>query len=369
MSADIAEQDARWMRRAIELSARGRGSVEPNPMVGCVIVQNGEVIGEGWHQEFGGAHAEVNALQQCSVATDGATAYVTLEPCCHHGKTPPCTEALIRAGITRVVIAHPDPFSEVSGNGIVALRNAGIEIEMGVLKQEASSALSPYLYRIREGLPWLIAKWAMTLDGRIATKTGDSQWISNEHSRAKTHLIRGQVDGVMVGIGTALADDPFLTPRPSGPRIASRIVIDSKARLPLDCKLVQTASEYPCLIAVGPEADPSRCEKLAARGCQVWQGKALDPQKRLKDFLKELASDGMTNLLVEGGGALLGSLFDSQLICEAHVFIAPKIIGGDHAIAPIGGIGINQLSDSQVFSETQIDVLDGDIHFSGRLMR
>lgn len=368
MPANQAEQDAIWMRRAIALSSRGQGSVEPNPMVGCVIVQNSEIIGEGWHQEFGGAHAEVLALQQCSVATAGATAYVTLEPCCHHGKTPPCTEALIRAGVTRVVIAHPDPYAEVSGNGVVALQNAGIEVEMGVLEREAGRTISPYLYRIREGLPWLIAKWAMTLDGRIATKTGDSQWISNEASRAKTHKIRGQVDGVMVGIGTALADDPRLTARPPGPRIATRIIIDSNARLPLDCKLVQSASEFPCLIAVGPEADPSRCEKLIAKGCQVWRGQAVDAQQRIKDFLRELAADGMTNLLVEGGGGLLGSLFDAQLICEAHVFMAPKIIGGDHAISPIGGIGIGRLSDSQVFSQTSVDVLDGDIHFWGRLL-
>jgi len=357
------------MRLAISLASRGRGRVEPNPMVGCVLVQDDRLIGEGWHREFGGDHAEIDALNDCKEPTQGATAYVTLEPCCHQGKTPPCTDALIQAGVRRVLVAQSDPFEKVAGRGIAALQQAGIETQTGLLEEEASYLTAPYRYRIRHGLPWVIAKWAMTLDGRIATRTGDSQWISNETSRIKVHEIRSQVDGIMVGINTALADDPLLTPRPAGSRHPTRIVVDSTARLPLDSKLVRSTDEFPCLVAVGPEAEKQRYEKLESRGCQIWQGGSAQPNERLEQLLLELSERGMTNILVEGGGRLLGSLFDGGLVCEAHVFIAPKVVGGSGAISPIGGIGIDQLVDSIGFSETHIDDLGGDIHFRGRLTR
>ena len=357
------------MRRAIELARRGAGQVEPNPMVGCVLVQEGEIIGEGWHQELGQAHAEINALNQCSDPVEGATAYVTLEPCCHHGKTPPCTDALIRAGVKRVVIAQRDPYEQVAGQGILALQQAGIDIEVGLLENEALNLNAPYLYRIHQRLPWLIAKWAMTLDGRIATRTGDSQWISNKTSRKKVHEIRSCVDAIMVGIGTALADDPLLTPRPPGKRSPVRIVVDSSAQLPLDSKLVTTTHEHPCLVAVGPQAEEGRCKKLESHGCEIWRGTSNAPNQRLKQLMNELAERGMTNILVEGGGRLLGSLFDQKMICEAHAFIAPKIVGGSDAIPPISGTGIDQLVDSVGFSQTHIENLDGDIHIWGRLLR
>lgn len=357
------------MRMAIAIASCGRGRVEPNPMVGCVLVQDDRLIGEGWHRQFGGDHAEIDALNHCKEPTKGATVYVTLEPCCHHGKTPPCTDALIQAGVRRVLIAQSDPFEKVAGRGIAALQQAGIETQTGLLEEEARYLMAPYLYRIRHGLPWVIAKWAMTLDGRIATRTGDSQWISNETSRTKVHEIRSQVDGILVGINTALVDDPLLTPRPPGHRHPTRIVVDSAARLPLDSKLVRSTNEFPCLVAVGPEAEKRQCEKLESRGCQIWRGASVQPNERLKQLLVELSNRGMTNILVEGGGRLLGSLFDGGLVCEAHVFIAPKVVGGSGAISPIGGIGIDQLVDSVGFSETHIEDLDGDIHFRGRLTR
>ncbi|MED5287204.1 MAG: bifunctional diaminohydroxyphosphoribosylaminopyrimidine deaminase/5-amino-6-(5-phosphoribosylamino)uracil reductase RibD, partial [Planctomycetota bacterium] len=209
------EQDENWMRKAIDLALRGQGQVEPNPMVGCVLVRDNQLVAEGWHQQYGGDHAEVDAIAKAAGSARGATAYVTLEPCCHQGKTPPCIDALIQAGVARVVVAQVDPFEHVSGKGIAALQRAGILTEVGILEAEAKILNAPYLYRIRHGLPWVIAKWAMTLDGRIATRTGSSQWISNETSRQKVHQIRSRMDGIMVGIGTALADDPSLTPRPA----------------------------------------------------------------------------------------------------------------------------------------------------------
>ncbi len=225
--------DTQQMQRAIALARRGEGFVEPNPMVGCVLVRDGNVVGEGWHQRFGGPHAEVVALQAAGGDARGATAYVSLEPCCHHGKTPPCTQALIDAGVARVVIAMHDSFAEVAGGGVKQLREAGIEVTVGLLDDEARQLNAPYLKLIEQGRPWVIAKWAMTLDGRIASKTGSSQWISGEASRAIGHGLRGRVDAIIVGRGTAAADDPLLTTRLSDgnkpPRTATRVVFESGA--------------------------------------------------------------------------------------------------------------------------------------------
>ena len=236
------------MRRAVELAERGRGHVEPNPLVGAVIVRDGQIVGEGWHKKFGQAHAEVNAFTSAGEAARGATLYVTLEPCCHHGKTPPCTDAVIRAGIARVVAALQDPFPQVAGQGAALLRAAGIPIEFGVCAKEARRQNAPYLKLLATGRPYVHAKWAMSLDGKIATRTGDSQWISNETSRRRVHELRGRMDGILVGIGTALADDPLLTARPPGPRTACRVILDSKGRLPITSQLVRTAAQVPTLI-------------------------------------------------------------------------------------------------------------------------
>ena len=211
------------MRRALTLAEKGRGHVEPNPLVGAVVVRDGKSVGEGCHEKFGHAHAEVNALRQAGDAAKRATLYVTLEPCCHHGKTPPCTDAVIKAGITRVVAAMEDPFPQVAGQGASILRAAGIAVDCGVCAKEAQRQNAPYFKLLRIGRPYVHAKWAMSLDGKIATKTGDSKWISNESSRLRFHELRGRMDGILVGIGTALADDPLLTARPAGPRVAHRI--------------------------------------------------------------------------------------------------------------------------------------------------
>src|SRR5437764_12544149 len=218
----MTETDGQWMRRALELAERGRGYVEPNPLVGAVVVRDGRLVGAGWHQRYGQAHAEVNALAAAGEAARGATLYVTLEPCCHVGKTPPCTDAVIRAGVARVVAAMSDPFPQVAGRGAELLRQAGLAVEVGPCEAEARRLNAPYLKLLARGRPYVHAKWAMTLDGKIATRSGDSKWISNRASRQVVHDLRGRVDGIVVGAGTALADDPQLTARPPGPRTAVR---------------------------------------------------------------------------------------------------------------------------------------------------
>ncbi|QDU94202.1 bifunctional diaminohydroxyphosphoribosylaminopyrimidine deaminase/5-amino-6-(5-phosphoribosylamino)uracil reductase RibD [Lignipirellula cremea] len=364
------EIDLLHMRRALELAGRGQGSVEPNPLVGCVIARGTDVLAEGWHQKFGGPHAEVEALRHTAgVDLTGATLYVTLEPCSHHGKTPPCADAIIAAGIGRVAAAISDPFPAVDGEGFRRLREAGIEVEVGLAADEARQLLAPFAKRETTGRPWMIAKWAMTLDGKIASRTGSSRWISNALSRAVVHQLRGRVDAVLVGRGTAAADDPLLTSRPPGPRTATRIVIDSLAAMPLDSRLVQTADEAPVLLAVGPAAPAEKLAQLRQAGVEVLQCDAAEPSARLENLLDELGRRRMTNVLVEGGAALLGSLFDLGQIDEAHVFVAPQLIGGAAAPSPLGGVGLEQMPGAIRLLDPVTELLDGDIYLHGRLAR
>src|SRR6266849_3197349 len=258
-------RDEVWMERAIDLAEKGRGYVEPNPLVGAVIVQEDRVVGEGWHERYGEAHAEVNALAQAGESAREATLYVTLEPCCHQGKTPPCTEAIVRAGIKRVVAAMTDPFPQVAGQGSSRLEQADIAVEIGLKEKEAKRLNAPYLKLLRTGRPYVHAKWAMTLDGKIATRTGDSRWITGDAARRRTHQLRGRMDAIIVGIGTVLADDPRLTVRPPGPRVPIRIVLDSRGRLPKTANLVKTAGEVPVLVVTLPTA--SSVQELQAMGC------------------------------------------------------------------------------------------------------
>ncbi len=363
----VIDWDRCCMARALELALRGQGAVEPNPLVGCAIAQGKQIVGEGWHTRFGGPHAEIEALAAAGSAATGATLFVTLEPCCHHGKTPPCSQALIRAGVRRVVVALQDPFPQVAGHGIAELRQAGIRVEVGLLEQEARQLNAPYLKLIRRGRPWILAKWAMTLDGKLATRTGSSQWISGEASRARVHQLRGRVDAILVGRRTAELDDPLLTARPPGPRVATRIVVDSQARLASHSRLVQTARDVPVLLAVGPEASAADCRRLADAGCEVWTGAARDAHERLLQLLDELGRRRMTNVLVEGGGRLLGSLFDAGQIDEVHAFIAPKLAGGQAAATAVGGQGVEQMSQARWLTTPTVERLDDDVYVCGRL--
>lgn len=363
--------DIAAMREALALAARGQGHVEPNPMVGAVVARGTDVLARGWHRAFGGPHAEVDALRQLASPelARGATMYVTLEPCCHHGKTPPCTDALIEAGIARVVVAMRDPFPKVAGGGVRALEQAGVAVEVGLLEAEARELNAPYLMLLAQERPWTIAKWAMTLDGKLATASGDSRWISSEASRAIVHALRGRMDAIVVGRATAERDDPLLTARPPGARTPVRIVVDSQASVRLESQLVRTAREAPVLVAVGPDADTAHVEALRQAGCEVWQDASRDAMARLAGLWRELGRRRMTNVLVEGGGMLLGSLFDAQLIDEVHAFIAPKLAGGAAAPSPIGGMGVERMEGAWRLRDVRQEIVGGDVYVAGRIAR
>jgi diaminohydroxyphosphoribosylaminopyrimidine deaminase/5-amino-6-(5-phosphoribosylamino)uracil reductase len=341
-------KDEDWMRRALRLAATGRGAVEPNPMVGAVVVRNDRLVGEGGHQAYGGPHAEVHALQAAGEAARGATLYVTLEPCCHFGKTPPCTQAILAAGITRVVVAMADPFPQVAGGGLDELRRAGVAVTLGICRAEAEALNAAYLTLLRLGRPWIIAKWAMTLDGRIATRTGDSRWISSETSRARVHQRRGQVDGILVGSGTALADDPALTARPPGPRRATRVILDRRGRLPPSAQVVRTARETPTWI-LSEQPNPAWREA----GCEV-------SSQPLRELFAEMGRRRWTNVLVEGGAGILGALFDAELIDEVEVYVAPCLVGGANARGPVGGIGVARMAEAWRL-QPHVESIDNDI--------
>lgn len=336
VSADVVPPHHAWtdaetaaMRRALEIARRGEGLVEPNPMVGAVVLApDGGVIAEGWHDRFGGPHAEAAALAAAGDRARGATLVVTLEPCCHHGKTPPCTAAIVAAGIARVVIAAGDPFPAVAGGGIATLRAAGIHVATGLRAAEAVRLTAPYRKLVTTGTPWVIAKWAATRDGRVALPAGDDRWISSPESRRIVHALRARVDAIAVGSGTVLADDPLLTARPAGLRPLLRIVLDGRGRLPPSSRLARTARESPVLVAVGAAAPSDRVAAIEATGCEVWRAPGPSPADRLRALLAELGRRRLTNLLVEGGPHVFRTLFDAGLADETWAFVAPREAGG-----------------------------------------
>jgi diaminohydroxyphosphoribosylaminopyrimidine deaminase/5-amino-6-(5-phosphoribosylamino)uracil reductase len=363
----ISERDQQHMRTALRLAARGRGRVEPNPMVGCVIARGDRVIGQGRHRRFGGPHAEPDAIRRATGTVRGATVYVTLEPCSHHGKTPPCADLLIDRGVGRVVVAMRDPFRDVAGRGIRRLRRAGIAVEVGLLEADARELNAPYLKRIATGRPWVIAKWAMTLDGKIATATGDSKWITSVEARRFAHRVRGRVDAVIVGIGTALADDPELTCRLSRPRrVARRVVLDSRARLPVDSPLVRTARDVPVLVAVSAGAPCKRTHALMEHGCHVVQLPSDRGRVDVGSLLELLGSLEMTNVLVEGGGAVLGSFLDAGEVDEVMAFVGPSIIGGEGK-APVAGTGADKIAEALRIASLSTRRLGDSVLLRGRL--
>lgn len=357
----FTELDSQRMRRALELAERGRGAVEPNPLVGCVIVKDEVVVGEGWHGWYGGPHAEVEALRAAGSQAAGATLYVTLEPCCHFGKTPPCSRAVMAAGIRRVIAAQRDPFPAVAGGGLRELEAAGIEVSVGLCGEEARRQTAPYRKLLATGRPWAIAKWAMSLDGRIATRTGDSRWISNEQSRRTVHELRGQVDAVIVGRGTLEADDPLLTARPPGPRIATRVVLDREARSPLNRQLFATLDQGPVVVVTGPDASSDRRDSLRKIGCEVLMIDERESSAWLSSLLDDFGRRRWTNVLIEGGGRVLGAFFDARLIDEVRVYVAPKVIGGAEAPGPVAGLGRERMAEIAAWWQVRVDSLAGDV--------
>ena len=345
----VRNSDLEHLLHAGRLALRGRGRVEPNPMVGCVIIRpDGNLAGWGYHRACGEAHAEIIALKRAGDLAAGATAYVTLEPCNHTGRTGPCTEALIAAKIARVVIGRRDPHPQ-AGGGVTRLRAAGIEVDVTDEHLAVASITDPFVHRIETGLPWVIAKWAQTLDGRIATRDGESQWISNEASRRLVHRERGKVDAILTGIGTVLADDPMLTARNVRKRrIARRVVIDPKLQIPLDSKLVQSAAEVPLIVACHETMISGGNEKIAsleAAGVEFLGIPLNEIAMSLAPVLRELViRHDATSVLVEAGAGLMGKLFAQQLINEVWVFIAPKLLGDEQAMPSIRGLDIATLS-------------------------
>lgn len=362
--------DAIRMKRALELARRGEGHVEPNPMVGAVLVRGGEVVAEGWHRRFGGPHAEIEALRDAEargVDPAGLTMFVTLEPCSHHGKTPPCADALIAARLARVVVAMEDPFEQVAGRGIDRLRQAGVAVEVGLLGDEARELNAPFIKRVTTGLPWTIAKWAQTVDGKIATATGDSRWISSQASRRRVHELRARVDAVVAGIGTVVADDPRLTARDvEVKRVARRVVIDPRLRIDEAASLLSDGGPPVLVACEHREDDPALAHKrraLEERGVEVFGiaercGQRMD----LRPLWRRLAEQyGATNLLVEGGAGVFGSVFDQKLVDQALVFVAPKVVGDWEAPSAVAGLVCGDIADARRLSLRGVERIEDDV--------
>lgn len=325
------------MRRALELALRGVPGAFPNPVVGCVLEKDGEIVGEGAHLEFGGPHAEVNAIAAAGDRAKGSTAYVTLEPCTHFGKTPPCTDALIRAGVRQVVYAVADPSPKTAGRARALLEAAGIAVDAGLLELQAKRQNAPFFKVHQLGLPWVTAKWAMTLDGKIATSAGLSKWITGDDARRRARALRAEHGCVLVGIGTVLADDPSLA-GPEGVRPPKRAVADASARLPLESQVVRGAGAVETFVGVSRKAPEANVRKLESAGCRVVPLDETVDGVDLRQFLAALAPHA-TSVFAEGGSHVLGSLFDGGLVDEVCAFIAPSVLGGALATAPVGGRG------------------------------
>ena len=367
------DTDHAHLVRAIELAENGRGRVSPNPLVGAVIVRGGQVLGEGWHDVYGGAHAEVNAIAACGeIDLLGATLYVSLEPCCHEGRQPPCTDAILAAGITRVVVASDDPTEKASGRGLGILRDEGVQVDLasGEVAARARRLNQAFRKHARTRRPWVLFKSAMSLDGKVATQTGDSKWISSESSRMLAHRWRAQCDAVAVGIGTAHADDPQLTARGEAVfRQPRRVVFDSTARLPLDSKLLAQAPEVPLIVVVSRAAPRSHTDALEGAGAEVIVATGENEPARVRSALDHLGSleQPVTSMLLEGGPHLAGAFLDAGEIDELRLFIAPLLLGGRTARDPLEGTGVERIADAARPLTMSCEQVGEDLLISARL--
>ncbi len=359
-----ASTQINYMRRALALARLAEGRTSPNPLVGAVIVKNGQVVGEGYHHRAGQPHAEIEALRAAGDSARGGTLYVTLEPCAHHGRTPPCTDAVIAAGLAEVYYAIGDPNPRVNGKGYAQIEAAGIKVHRGLCEEEAHELNRPFFKHVTTGRPFITAKFAMSLDGKIATRTGDSHWITNSASRQRGHQLRNVTDAILVGAGTVLADDPQLTTRLDSDDIHHplRIIADSRGRVPLSARVFDPALPGQTVLATTAAAIPAHCAELSARGVEVWRLPS-DSQGRvsLTALLDEIGRRGMLTLLVEGGSELLGAFFAERLVDRVWAFIAPVIIGGQDAPGPVGGTGVEQLSQAIRLCCLETETLDGDM--------
>src|SRR5690349_24476684 len=367
----LLQIDGEHLARAIELAGGGRGRVSPNPLVGAVVVKDGQVLGEGFHADLGGPHAERAAIAACAGADlSGATLYVSLEPCAHTGRTPPCTEAILAAGIKRVVIASDDPTEKAAGRGPGILRDEGVDVAFadGELAAKARLLNQPFRKHARTGRPWVLFKSAMTLDGKVATRTGDSKWISGEDSRLLSHHWRAEVDAVVVGIGTALTDDPQLTARIEGvTRQPRRIVFDSEARLPLDSQLVRGAAEVPLTVVVTRAAPRTAVDALEIAGADVIVATGANEPDRVRNALGQLGGAGVTSILLEGGPHLAGAFLDAGEVDEIRLFVAPVLVGGSTARDPLEGTGVERIAEAARALTLECSRVAGDVLISARM--
>ena len=364
------ELSERMMRRALTLALGGRGCTSPNPMVGAVLVKDGVVVGEGYHAQLGGPHAEVVALDAAGERARGATLYVSLEPCCHTGRTPPCTDAILRAGVSRVVAAVQDPNPAVRGQGLARLREAGLAVDVGACEAEARALNAAFFTWVTMGRPLGILKAGMSLDGKIATRTGEARWITGEPSRRRAHQMRAEVDAILVGAETALRDDPLLTARDSpAPRQPLRVVADSRARLPLAHQLVRTAREVPTLVAATPQAPGDRVSALKAAGVEVLVVDGPGPRVDLRALAGALAKRNVTSLLIEGGGTLHAAALEAGIVDRVAIFIAPILLGGRDAVPVLGGAGAATLGEAWRLNDVALEPMGDDWLFTGTVVR
>ena len=353
-------EDQTYMQMALELAVKGSGWTSPNPMVGAVIVKNGSIIGSGYHQLYGGLHAERNALKSCTASPQGATMYVTLEPCCHYGKTPPCTEAIIENGITRVVVGSSDPNPLVAGKGIQILRNHGIEVTEGVLQEKCDNLNHVFFHFIRHKTPYVTLKYAMTMDGKIATASGLSKWITGDEARRRVHQDRHKHSAIMVGVGTVLADDPLLTCRLPDSRNPIRIICDSRLRTPLKSQIVKTASDIPTILATCCD-DVTMHKPYLEASCKILVVPEQNGHLSLSALMQLLGAQQIDSILLEGGGTLNWSALNAGIVHKVQAYIAPKLFGGVSALTPVAGSGVTAPADAIQLTDTKIIQIGTDI--------
>lgn len=363
------QEKEEYMRRALELARKGEGHTSPNPMVGCVVVKDGRIISEGYHEKYGEFHAERNALTRCTEDTTGADLYVTLEPCCHQGKTPPCTDIIIEKKIARVFVGSMDSNPLVAGKGVQILREHGIYVETGILEEECLKLNEVFYHYITTKTPFVVMKYAMTLDGKIACATGDSKWVTGEIARAQVHRMRGRYRGIMVGIGTVLADDPMLNCRVEGGVDPVRIICDSNLHIPLESQIVKTASEIEAIVACSQEAleaerKQEKIRKLKEAGIQLI-GTEGAHGVNLVELMKKLGEQNIDSILLEGGGTLNASALEDGIVNKVYAYIAGKLIGGMDARSPVEGMGIDRMADAITLKDMEIERLGDDFCIVG----
>jgi diaminohydroxyphosphoribosylaminopyrimidine deaminase/5-amino-6-(5-phosphoribosylamino)uracil reductase len=358
--------DEEYMNQALLLAKKGIGFVNPNPLVGSIIVKEGKIIGQGWHEKYGGWHAERNALNNCTENPKDATLYVTLEPCCHYGKTPPCTEAIIQNGIKKVVVGCLDPNSLMSGKGVKILRDAGIEVITGVLEDQCKKLNEVFFHYIITNTPYVVMKYAMTMDGKIATATGKSQWITGEKARENVHKDRSRYSSIMVGVGTVITDNPSLTSRIEGGRDPIRIICDTNLKTPLESTIVTTAKEVKTIIATTSN-DKEKQKAYLSHGCEILTLNQKGTHIDLNQLMNELGKNGIDSVLLEGGSTLNFSALQSRIVHKVQAYIAPKLFGGNQAKTPIGGVGIEEITNCITLKNQRISWFGEDILIEGEV--